>query len=44
MWTSCNFIDGVIPWMFEMKYLGVMFEQAPYFKLNLHSNYVGYIV
>ena len=35
-------LDGEIPWVSEIKYLGVIFGQAPSFRLNLHSNKVKF--
>ena len=43
--VSCSNItlkDGLIPWNFEIKYLGVVLSQASYLKINLHSNKVGF--
>ena len=34
--------DGLIPWNFGIKYLGVVLSQASYLKINLHSNKVGF--
>ena len=35
--------DGLIPWNFEIKYLGVVLSQASYLKINnLHSHEVGF--
>ena len=34
--------DEEIPWVNEIKYLGVVFSQASYVKLNLHTNKVNF--
>ena len=42
--VSCSNItlkDGLIPWNFEIKYLGVVLSQASYLKINL-PNKVGF--
>ena len=34
--------DEEIPWVHEIKYLGVVFSQASYVKVNLHTNKVKF--